>query len=318
MGASSAPVRFEVFVMEPGSLDPCDNTTCTAATAGSSARERACVRDAKCVLGGCVYDRYPDGTPCDDGDAKTEMDTCYGGVCVGVDVWSPTPTRVLAGLTPGTEYGVRVRTHNGIGFGPFTAASQVAVPVRYVVFTAVGATDVTSTRVKLEWNVNDRAAVERFFVFRDGLLLLFTEDTSVTVSSLDPGTAHTFHIAARLHEEEGDSEVVESEDVVVSTLPAGTSCPPLSVPNGAVGATPIAYKVTASCNAGFELDGPESVVCESTNTWSDSPRCVACEQGFYSGGGTSACLPCTTCADGLVNLECTPRSAGTCRPCAEG
>jgi hypothetical protein len=54
-----------------------DGTLCGA--------ESDCAHDI-CVQGDCLRDQAkPDGTPCDDGDACTQSDTCQAGLCVGAD-----------------------------------------------------------------------------------------------------------------------------------------------------------------------------------------------------------------------------------------
>lgn len=81
--------------------DLCSLVDCGTVSSGQ------CYLDTTCVAGRCLIDAIPkpNGTPCNDRDGRTDLDSCVDGTCTGIDlcvtgnVTCPTPTQCFHPVT---------------------------------------------------------------------------------------------------------------------------------------------------------------------------------------------------------------------------
>jgi len=99
--------------------DTCQSGTCTGANPVTCAAPDQCHTAGTCTTatGLCSTPTKPNGSPCDDGDATTQVDTCQAGTCTGVSVTCSTAPHTLT-----------VSMSGGCGFTTIQAAINAAAP----------------------------------------------------------------------------------------------------------------------------------------------------------------------------------------------
>ena len=136
-----------------------------------------------------------------------------------------------------------------------------------------------------------------------------------------PATA-TFSCSAG-YEVAGDETVACGTDgqwAEHNVLCQGVLCAAPTVNNGDVTTSSPRYPSTATveCSPGYGMQGTASAACTTDGEWGALPECKRCASREYAPTGTSSCVECSDCPDGLVRVDCGGRSQGSCEPCPDG
>jgi RHS repeat-associated protein len=97
-GVCSTPALADGTTCDDGNActqaDTCQAGTCTAGTPIACAGGDQCHGPGVCdpITGACANPALTDGTPCNDGNACTQMDACLAGVCAGSNPVTCTPS----------------------------------------------------------------------------------------------------------------------------------------------------------------------------------------------------------------------------------
>eukprot|EP00043_Microstomoeca_roanoka_P020559 m.251052 g.251052 ORF g.251052 m.251052 type:complete len:4501 (+) comp17182_c0_seq1:360-13862(+) len=186
---------LEVFYMSDETYDPCTGVECPASP---------CQEANACLFGQCVAAPLPDGTPCDDSDNTTHLDSCIQGACIGTPLFSPSTTYTVEHLEPGRYYGMSVQAYTAIGGGPVSEPIQVLMdsaspwgPAKDVTAEAR-----TSRTIVVSWHEPDvekrNGRILGYKLYRNDTNLLVTSGLffSYTVHDLLPYQTYSFYVVA--------------------------------------------------------------------------------------------------------------------------